>query len=106
VLLEALMHVAVSRIRQALQPLQPGTGLFPLEHCDLLSEGENLEGGVAATTKEDANGAHERKDESEHKSKVSDARQPRPRASARQPQVVDYTGPKGYDHTQAIGFTR
>jgi hypothetical protein len=35
---------------EPVQPIHMGTGPLPLEDCDLLSEGENLEGGVTATT--------------------------------------------------------
>jgi len=53
---------------EPVQPIQTGTGSFPLEHGALLSEGENLEGGVAATTEEDSNGGQERKEEFDHES--------------------------------------
>jgi hypothetical protein len=39
---------------EPVQPIQTGTRPFPLENRDLLAEGENLEGGVAATTQEDS----------------------------------------------------
>jgi hypothetical protein len=39
---------------EPVQPIQTGTGPFPLENRDLLSEGENFEGGVAATAEEHA----------------------------------------------------
>jgi hypothetical protein len=38
-------------------PLRPRS--FPLENSDLLSQGENLEGAVAATAEEDADGSTE-----------------------------------------------
>ena len=74
---------------EPVQTIQTGTGPLPLEDCDLLSEGENLEGGVTATTEEDANGSQESKDELEHKPYVVACVTPRQRASAGQPQVLD-----------------
>jgi hypothetical protein len=39
---------------EPVQPIQTGAGPFPFENRDLLSEGEDFEGGVASTAKEDA----------------------------------------------------
>ena len=39
---------------EPVQPIQTGTGPFPFENRDLLSEGEDFEGGVAATAEEHA----------------------------------------------------
>ena len=41
--------LAVQTVSTSFQPIQTGTGPFPLESRDLLSERENFEGGVAAT---------------------------------------------------------
>jgi hypothetical protein len=41
---------------------------FPFQHGDLLSEGEDFEGGIASTAKEDSNGDKEREDDLEHES--------------------------------------
>jgi hypothetical protein len=39
---------------------------FPFQHGDLLSEGEDFEGGIASTAKEDAYGNKDREDDFEH----------------------------------------
>lgn len=46
--------LAVQTVSTSFQPIQTGTGPFPLESRDLLSERENFEGGVAATAEEHA----------------------------------------------------
>ena len=38
------------------------------QHGDLLSEGEDFEGGIASTAKEDSDGHKEREDDLEHES--------------------------------------
>jgi hypothetical protein len=38
---------------------QHGPRPFPFEHGKLLSEGENLESGIATIAKEDSEGGHE-----------------------------------------------
>ena len=45
---------AKSGPEEPVESIQMGTRPFPLEHGDLLPEGENFEGGVAATAKEHA----------------------------------------------------
>jgi hypothetical protein len=52
---------------EPVQPIQTGTGPLPLENCDLLPQGEDLQGGVLATAEEDSDCAQEGKDELEHK---------------------------------------
>ena len=74
---------------EPVQPIQPGTGSLPLERGNLLPQGEDLQGGVPATTEEDANGSQASKDELEHKPYVVTCVTPRQRASAGQPQVLD-----------------
>jgi hypothetical protein len=44
---------------EPVQPIRTGTGPVPLENRDLLSEGENFEGGVAATAEERADGSED-----------------------------------------------
>ena len=39
---------------------------FPFQHRDLLSEGEDFEGGIAPTAKENRDADHEREDRFEH----------------------------------------
>ena len=39
---------------------------LPLQHGDLLAEGEDFEGGIASTPKEDSDGDKEREDDFEH----------------------------------------
>jgi hypothetical protein len=55
---------------EPVQPIQTGTGPLPLENCDLLPQGEDLQGGVLATAEEDSDCAQEGKDEFEHESYV------------------------------------
>ena len=51
---------------EPVQPIQTGTG--PLENCDLLPQGEDLQGGVLASAEEDSDSVQESKDEFEHES--------------------------------------
>jgi hypothetical protein len=39
---------------------------FKVGHCELLSEGEDLEGGLASTAEEDAHGSQDREGELKH----------------------------------------
>jgi hypothetical protein len=39
---------------------------FPFQHGDLLSEGEDFEGGIASTAQEDSDGHKESEDDLEH----------------------------------------
>jgi hypothetical protein len=41
---------------------------FPFQHGDLLSEGEDFEGGIASTANEDSNSHNEGEDDLEHES--------------------------------------
>ena len=47
------------RPEKSVQAVQFWTWPFPLEHGDLLSECENLEGGIATTAEEDPDGNEE-----------------------------------------------
>jgi hypothetical protein len=51
---------------QPVQRIQTGTGPFPLENRDLLSEGENFQGGGASTAEEDADHSDDSEDEFRH----------------------------------------
>ena len=44
---------------ESVQPVQPWPRPFTLEHGKLLSDGEDLESGIASIAKEDAEGGHE-----------------------------------------------
>ena len=57
-----LLHQRVQTpqlLQQPVQRIQTGARPFPLENGDLLEEGENFEGGVAATTEEDSDGGQD-----------------------------------------------
>ena len=49
---------------ESVQPVQRWPWPFTLEHGKLLSEGEELESGIASIAKEDSEGGHERMDAS------------------------------------------
>lgn len=46
-------------LQQPVQRIQTGARPFPLENGGLLSEGENFEGGIAATTEKDSDGGED-----------------------------------------------
>ena len=58
--------LAESRPEESVQGVQFWPRPFPFQHGDLLSEGEDFEGGIASTAKEDADGDKEREDDFEH----------------------------------------
>jgi hypothetical protein len=51
---------------QPVQPLQPRARPFPLEHGDLVPQGEDLHCSVMPTAEEDSDCGEESKDEFEH----------------------------------------
>jgi len=51
---------------QSVQGVQLWAWPFPLQHCDLLSEGEDFEGGIASTTEEDSDGDYKGEDDFGH----------------------------------------
>ena len=58
--------LAESRPEESVQGIQFWPRPFSFQHGYLLSEGEDFEGGIAATAKEDPDGGKEREDDFEH----------------------------------------
>jgi hypothetical protein len=59
-------HAAQGSPEQPIQPIQTGTGPFPFEDRNLLSQGEDFQGGVAPTAEEDSDGGQDRENEFGH----------------------------------------
>jgi len=51
---------------KSVQPVQNGPRTFALEHCDLLTEGQDLQGGVAPAAKENSDRRKECEDRVKH----------------------------------------
>jgi hypothetical protein len=60
--------LAECRPEQSIPGVQFWSRPFPFQHSDLLSEGEDFEGGIASTANEDSDGDKEREDDLEHES--------------------------------------
>jgi hypothetical protein len=60
--------LAECRPEQSVPAVQFWSRPFPFQHCDLLSEGEDFEGSIASTAKEDSDRHKEREDDLEHES--------------------------------------
>ena len=58
--------LAECRPEKTVQEVQLWPRPFPFQHGELLSEGEDFEGGIASTAKEDSDGDKEREDGFEH----------------------------------------
>ena len=59
-------HAAQDSPEQPVPLTQPRTRPLPLEHRDLLPQGEDLQGSVMPTAKEDSNSGQKSKNEFEH----------------------------------------
>ncbi len=66
--LPAWPTLAECRPKDPVPEVQFRPGPFPFQGGDLLSKGEDFEGGIASTADEDSNGAKEREDDLQHES--------------------------------------
>jgi len=88
---------------EPVQPIQTGTGSFPLEDGDLLSEGEDLQGGVAATTEENAHHGEYGEDEFLHELTLLTWVTWSWQADGVGSQVADFKTSRGFVYAQLCG---